>query len=43
MGATHPMNETRVTKLKDELVRWELERRVAVSRQLEASAEETSS
>jgi hypothetical protein len=26
------MNEMRVTKLRDELVRWELERRVAVSR-----------
>jgi len=32
MGSTHPMNEMRVDKLKDELFRWELERRVAVSR-----------
>jgi hypothetical protein len=32
MGSTHPMNEMRISKLKDELVRWELERRVAVSR-----------
>jgi hypothetical protein len=32
MSSTHPMDEMRVTKLKDELVRWELERRAAVSR-----------
>jgi Zn-dependent protease with chaperone function len=31
MGSTHPMNELRVDKLRDELVRWELERRVAMS------------
>ena len=40
MSSTHPMNEMRVTKLKDELVRWELERRVAVGRR---AAESTAS
>lgn len=32
MGSTHPFHDIRVDKLKDELVRWELERRVAVTR-----------
>jgi hypothetical protein len=32
MGSTHPMIDMRVSKLKNELVRWELERRVAISR-----------
>lgn len=41
MGSTHPMNETRVIKLKRELVRWELERRVTISRR--ASTDETTS
>jgi predicted Zn-dependent protease len=41
MGSTHPVNATRVSNLKDELVRWELERRVAVSRR--ASADGTAS
>jgi Zn-dependent protease with chaperone function len=30
MGASHPVNEVRVDKLKGELVRWELEKRVAL-------------
>ncbi|KAH7911675.1 hypothetical protein BJ138DRAFT_1006101 [Hygrophoropsis aurantiaca] len=30
MGSSHPVNEVRVEKLKGELVRWELEKRVAL-------------
>ncbi|KAG6335179.1 hypothetical protein ID866_3905 [Astraeus odoratus] len=30
MGTSHPVNEVRVEKLKSELVRWELEKRVAL-------------
>lgn len=30
MGASHPVNNVRIERLKDELVRWELEKRVAL-------------
>lgn len=30
MGSTHPIDEVRVDKLRDELLRWELERRVTL-------------
>ena len=30
MGSTHPIDEVRVNKLRDELLRWELERRVTL-------------
>ncbi|KAI6025072.1 hypothetical protein PISMIDRAFT_555475 [Pisolithus microcarpus 441] len=33
MGASHPVNGVRVERLKDELVRWELEKRVALRQQ----------
>jgi hypothetical protein len=36
MGSTHPLDETRVMALKNELVRWEIERRVAVGRRANA-------
>lgn len=32
MGAGHPVNEVRVDRLKEELVRWEEERLAALSR-----------
>ncbi|KAF9238523.1 hypothetical protein BU15DRAFT_47588 [Melanogaster broomeanus] len=35
MGASHPVNELRIEKLKSELVRWELEKRVALWKKLE--------
>ena len=38
MGASHPVHEVRIERLKSELVRWELERRVAVRRRAEGEA-----
>lgn len=35
MGTSHPVHEVRIEKLKSELVRWELEKRVAVQRRAE--------
>lgn len=35
MGTSHPVHEVRIKKLKSELVRWELEKRVAVRRRAE--------
>ncbi|KAH0833342.1 hypothetical protein J3R83DRAFT_12411 [Lanmaoa asiatica] len=40
MGASHPVNEVRIEKLKGELVRWELEKRVAVRRRAEGKSSE---
>lgn len=38
-GSSHPMNETRVEKLREELQRWEAERqRVAVEREAQIHA-----
>ncbi|KAH7884765.1 hypothetical protein F5I97DRAFT_1812353 [Phlebopus sp. FC_14] len=39
MGSTHPMNDVRVEKLKSELVRWELEKRVALRKRKEGEPE----
>lgn len=33
MGNAHPVNEVRVERLKQELVRWETEKRAALLRQ----------
>ncbi|KAL4062899.1 peptidase family M48-domain-containing protein [Scleroderma yunnanense] len=38
MGASHPVNEVRVDKLKGELLRWELEKRVALQKSKVAEA-----
>ncbi|KAF8442289.1 peptidase family M48-domain-containing protein [Boletus edulis BED1] len=40
MGASHPVNEVRIERLKSELVRWELEKRVAVQRRAEGKSNE---
>ncbi|KAN0092707.1 hypothetical protein V8E55_003491 [Tylopilus felleus] len=40
MGASHPVNEVRIEKLKSELVRWELEKRVATQRRAEGKISE---
>ena len=40
MGSSHPVNEVRIEKLKSELVRWELEKRVAVQRRAEGKSSE---
>jgi hypothetical protein len=32
MGSSHPVNEVRVEKLREELVRWELEKQVVLRR-----------
>lgn len=40
MGASHPVHEVRIERLKSELVRWELEKRVAVQRRTEGKPSE---
>jgi hypothetical protein len=40
MGASHPVHEVRIEKLKSELVRWELEKRVTVQRRAEGKSSE---
>lgn len=40
MGTSHPVHEVRIEKLKSELVRWELEKRVAVRRRAEGKPPE---
>ena len=40
MGASHPVHEVRIEKLKSELVRWELEKRVAVRNRDEGKSSE---
>ncbi|KAG9316940.1 hypothetical protein JVU11DRAFT_3023 [Chiua virens] len=40
MGASHPVNEVRIEKLKSELVRWELEKRVAMRMRVEGKSTE---
>jgi hypothetical protein len=42
MGSSHPMNEVRIEKLKSELVRWELEKRVAEKKRVEGEPERRS-
>jgi len=42
MGSSHPVNEVRIEKLKSELVRWELEKRVAKKRQVMGEPEPSS-
>ncbi|KIJ62885.1 hypothetical protein HYDPIDRAFT_176308 [Hydnomerulius pinastri MD-312] len=42
MGASHPVNEVRIEKLKSELVRWELEKRVALRKRMEGEPERRS-
>ncbi|KAF7969904.1 hypothetical protein HWV62_25571 [Athelia sp. TMB] len=39
LGSTHPLHDTRIEALKDELVRWELERRVTVARRAKTEEE----
>ncbi|KAF9223364.1 hypothetical protein BS17DRAFT_817666 [Gyrodon lividus] len=39
MGTSHPVNEVRIEKLKSELVRWELEKRVSLRRRVEGEPE----
>lgn len=41
MGASHPVHEERIEKLKSELVRWELEKRVAVRMRVEGKSSES--
>lgn len=40
MGASHPVHQVRIEKLKSELVRWELEKRVAVRKRAEGKPAE---
>lgn len=40
MSASHPVHEVRIERLKSELVRWELEKRVAVQRRAEGKSSE---
>jgi len=40
MGASHPVHEERIERLKSELVRWELEKRVAVRMRVEGKSSE---
>lgn len=42
MGASHPVNSVRVEKLKKELVRWELEKRVALRKREAVEAKKKS-
>ncbi|KAG1770937.1 peptidase family M48-domain-containing protein [Suillus occidentalis] len=42
MGSSHPVNEVRIEKLKSELVRWELEKRVAMKRRIMGEPERSS-
>ncbi|KIJ14456.1 hypothetical protein PAXINDRAFT_156119 [Paxillus involutus ATCC 200175] len=40
MGSSHPVNEVRIEKLKSELVRWELEKRVSLRKRIEGVPEQ---
>lgn len=40
MGTSHPVHEVRIEKLKSELVRWELEKRVAARKRAEGKPSE---
>jgi hypothetical protein len=42
MGTSHPVNEVRVEQLKSELVRWELEKRVAEKKRVVGEPEQRS-
>ncbi|KAG2061029.1 hypothetical protein BDR06DRAFT_947526 [Suillus hirtellus] len=42
MGSSHPVNEVRIEKLKSELVRWELEKRVAEKKRIMGEPERSS-
>ncbi|KAJ8582878.1 hypothetical protein M405DRAFT_846186, partial [Rhizopogon salebrosus TDB-379] len=42
MGTSHPVNEVRIEKLKSELVRWELEKRVAEKKRVVGEPEQRS-
>lgn len=42
MSSSHPVNEVRIEKLKGELVRWELEKRVAQKNRVEGEPERSS-
>ncbi|KAG1798534.1 peptidase family M48-domain-containing protein [Suillus plorans] len=42
MGSSHPVNEVRIEKLKSELVRWELEKRVAEKKRIVGEPERSS-
>jgi predicted Zn-dependent protease len=41
-GSSHPVNEVRIEKLKSELVRWELEKRVAEKKRIMGEPERSS-
>ncbi|KAG0695183.1 hypothetical protein DFH29DRAFT_956434 [Suillus ampliporus] len=42
MGSSHPVNDVRIEKLKSELVRWELENRVAEKKRIMGEPERSS-